>query len=740
MKQIRSTLMLALSLVAISCGGDDGAPGSAGDAGASAVVSVSNEAPNCANGGFTVSVGVDLDGDGILDESEVESTQEVCNGEQGPEGGTGSDGFNSLTRLDPVLPGCARVSAGIDNGDGADSVSGNGVLEDGEVDSSVLIGTCTGSFELSDPTPGDDDRFGSIVAILSNGNIAVADPRDDAVLENAGAVHLYDGVTLGLIASLRGDDANDGFGNRGVTALSNGNFVISTSQDDEGGQTDVGSVHLVDGQTGAIIGTPLFGNDADDRLGSGGIVELSNGNFVVSSPNDDEGGQTDVGSVRLVDGQTGMVIGVPLVGDVSEDEVGSRSPVALPNGNYVVRSPNDDEGGIVDAGAVRLVDGQTGALIGTPLVGDVENDRIGSSRVSPLPNGNYVVRSSLNDENGVINAGSAHLMDGQTGVVIGTPLIGDVENDFLGGSVTTLSNGNFVVSARFADENGLVDSGLTTLVNGATGAVIGEPLAGDDANDNLGEVVALSNGNYVVSSSSDDDSGSADVGSVRLMNGATGAPIGATLFGGAASESLGNEGVTPLPNGNFVVLSSLEDVGGNVDVGSVRLIDGATGAPIGAPFPGGATADFFNPEVVALANNNFALVAPSADDPSRSLVDAGRVQLLSGVDASPVGPALFGAVADDFFAVQISALPNNNYVLLAPFADPTGVNTGLLQLFDGTTGMARGEAFTGVDPGDLLLSSGVIVPAHGDFFILQAIGWRQGSLDSAGLVRLFFSN
>ena len=49
-----------------------------------------------------------------------------------------------------------------------------------------------------------------------------------------------------------------------------------------------------------------------------------------------------------------------LVGSTANDQVGSLGVTALNNGNYVVRSPNWDNGTVVNAGAVTWGSGTTG--------------------------------------------------------------------------------------------------------------------------------------------------------------------------------------------------------------------------------------------------------------------------------------------------------------------------------------------------------------------------------------------
>jgi len=101
---------------------------------------------------------------------------------------------------------------------------------------------------LADPTPGVNDAFGTNIVILANGNIVVTDPFDSSLA--AGAVHLYNPFTQTLISSIFGDTANDSLGRNGITALANNNFVIASIYDDEGGIVDAGSVRLVNGATG----------------------------------------------------------------------------------------------------------------------------------------------------------------------------------------------------------------------------------------------------------------------------------------------------------------------------------------------------------------------------------------------------------------------------------------------------------------------------------------------------------
>jgi OmcA/MtrC family decaheme c-type cytochrome len=116
--------------------GKDGQPGNeggTGQPGAPALMKSSDEpaGTNCPNGGTKVEVGVDKNGNGALDQDEITSTAYVCNG-------TGS---NSLvaTSAEPAGTNCewggVKIETGLD-------ANGNGVLDPSEVDAAATTFAC----------------------------------------------------------------------------------------------------------------------------------------------------------------------------------------------------------------------------------------------------------------------------------------------------------------------------------------------------------------------------------------------------------------------------------------------------------------------------------------------------------------------------------------------------------------------------------------------------------------------
>ena len=215
-----------------------------------------------------------------------------------------------------------------------------------------------------------------------------------------------------------------------------------------------------------------------------------------------------------------------LIGGNSGDLVGSGGVTALTNGNYLVRSPHWwGNGNVYFAGAVTWGNG-TGGTTGvvsasSSLVGSSANDRVGDGEVIALTNGNYLVLNSVWDNDSVVDAGAVTWGNGNGGttgaVSASNSLVGSTANDNVGGDfwgrVIELTNGNYVVISPSWDLDGThPDVGAVTWGSGSTGVAgpisASNSLVGTSENAKVGDiyldnrgVTALTNGNYVVSSS-----------------------------------------------------------------------------------------------------------------------------------------------------------------------------------------------------------------------------------------------
>jgi hypothetical protein len=231
-----------------------------------------------------------------------------------------------------------------------------------------------------------------------------------------------------------------------VTALSDGDYVVSNpSWDLVLPTTNVGAVTWVDGgsvATGVVTTTnSLVGGTANDQVGSGGVTALSNGNYVVSSPYADIGALYNAGAVTWGDGEGGVsgVISAAnsLVGGMSHETLGILPVTALRDGNYVVSSPSWNNG----AGAVAWGSGGSGVSgaisAANSLVGSFSNDQVGSGGVTALSGGDYVV-SSPYWRNGALGSAGAVTWGSRNNGVSG--LI-SAQNSVLGQKV---NGGNYI--------------------------------------------------------------------------------------------------------------------------------------------------------------------------------------------------------------------------------------------------------------------------------------------------------
>lgn len=344
-----------------------------------------------------------------------------------------------------------------------------------------------------------------------------------------------------------------------VIPLTNGNYVVSTPR--------LGAATFGDGQTG-ISGAVTEGNSLiSSRSRNTKVEALRNGNYVVINPDWSDNGQaalSGMGAVTWGNGEIGTSGQVTransLTGDQLGHEVGSGGVTTLANGNYVVNSPNWDNGQLQDAGAATLGDGIHGAIgsvaLTNSLVGSSARDHVGFVTTA-LPNGNYVVGSPDWDGQGVVDAGAATFAKGDIGVVgLVSPsnsLVGSSPDDRVGGTtfsfrapdpvglVTVLENGNFLLSSPFWDYGAIENAGAVTLIDSVSG-LVGEisatnSLVGASSDDQVGflqsggdgslfdTIKALPGGGYAIGSPSWDNDGLVNAGAITTGDG-TGSLVG----------------------------------------------------------------------------------------------------------------------------------------------------------------------------------------------------------------------
>ena len=563
------------------------------------------------------------------------------------------------------------------------------------------------------------------VDLLADNKFVVSSPFwDNGSIADAGAVTWVDGATgldgtVSASNSLVGSAANDQVGRNGVRLLTtSGNYLVGSPLWDNGAAVDAGAVTWVDGSNGHPLGAAgpgaavsasnsivggASGNEvgrtcAEASSGCLGVTELSDGDYVVSSPHWDLSAEaTNAGAVTWANGATGTaaVVGAAnsLVGSTKDDAVGEWVEPLPGSGNYVVSSPQWD-GALEDVGAVTWCPGDgtcTGAVsTANSLHGSAKDDRVG--RAGALPSGNYTVRSANWANPGVgANAGAVTWVDGSNGHPLGEAGPGaavSATNSLVGGTAgdqvgeydpVVLSNGNYVVYIPGWDSPGppaVVNAGAAVWASGTAGVAglvsAGSALHGTTQDDGLGMSVTelAGNGNYVVRAPNWDKpspDGAVDAGAATWVDGSNGYPLGEagpgaaistsnSLHGTTASDQVGSKVIWPLSNGNYVVFSPLWDAPGPPAVANVGAatwasgVSGLAGAVTTANSLHGTTGgDQVGSNGAGAAfgasqlnNGNYVVTSPLWDL-SDTVTDAGAATWVDGANGYPAGDSSPGA-------------------------------------------------------------------------------------------------
>lgn len=625
----------------------------------------------------------------------------------------------------------------------------------------TLISTMTGS-------RANDNVGNEGVTILSDGDFLVRSSLwDNGSIANASAITRCSRTsgcppTVTNVNSLVGSANGDNLGFGGITVLSSGNYVIVSPYWDKPFNSDAGAVtwcHKTNGCPPGFVSSfnSLTGSLPNDKIGIGGLYPLANGNYVIRSPwwksfTSVEGGW---GAVTWGSGTTGVTGEVTaansLVGSHGGDGVGYQIYI-LPSGNYVVSSPDWDNGTLRGAGAATFGNGNTGTngpiTAANSLIGTKQGDIVSNSGITVLTNGNYVVASSGWDNETVPEAGAVTWGSGTTGVTgdikASNSLVGTIALDGVGMRMTALTNGNYVVTSEYWHNRlgavtwGSGASGVTGPVSEAN-SLTGAPGAG------LGQyrTVPLTNGNYVVCSPFSNNNGVTFTGAATWGNGATGTTgvvsSANSLVGTSDNDRVCIGGVVALNNGNYLVVSPNWDLG---DTGAVTWGDGTTGVTGAVSSSNSLTGNYGQDSVgsggaTALANGNYVVASPLAD--TSSSADAGAVTWGNGSVGitGVVGDAnsLTGTNQNDKVGFKgITALANGNYVVASPNWQG---NTGAATWGSGSGGV-RGavtsmNSLVGSAMGDLVSDYGITALANGNYVVRSAY-WDNGPIDAAGAV------
>jgi hypothetical protein len=523
------------------------------------------------------------------------------------------------------------------------------------------------------------DQIGaSGVELLPNGNFVIQSPIWNG---RRGAATWVDGKRglageVSELNSLVGDMPNSSTG-WWVVALTNGNYVVSSPTR----SASAGAVTWCDGAIGrrgqVSSANSLVGSQAGDGV-PGSVVALPTGNYVVVSSNWNNGPILRAGAVTFGNGETGIVGAVSpensLVGSSPLDEIGAPNTngiTVLADGSYVVTSWGWDESPMNrDVGAITWgsgISGVVGPVSATnSLVGSQPGDRIGT-HTTALANGNYMVISHFSNSLRGAATWCPNGSGGCTGDYLSNvTLLGKAANDFQFAYAVALANGNAALSTlRWDSTNGDVDVGSVTWIDGQTG-LQGDldgnaSLTGKRTGDEVGTfTAALPSGNYVVGSPQWDLDVRADVGAATWQNGTRASPgpvvPANSLVGKSRGDNVG-EKIVAFEGDDYVVVSPGWDntISGVPDVGAITYCAGANSCGSGVitspslenSLTGKSTGDFAYASITHLGGSDFVVTNSGFDD--GPLHDAGAITWWSGATDAELDSSnsLLGSYAED---------------------------------------------------------------------------------------------
>ncbi len=484
-----------------------------------------------------------------------------------------------------------------------------------------------------------DDIFGTL-SILPNGNFVVANPGWNSGRGSVTFIDGLIGLTGKITKenSLVGTNINDNVGSNFASLLPNGNYIVQSSawNGNRGAVTFGDKQKPLIGEVSSE--NSLVGAYANDLVGLRNTIFLPNGNYLLVSNNGNKGAVT-FGNGNI--GVTGIVNSTnSLVGNYVNDVIGSSGIQILSNGNYLIKSGQwNNLRGAVTWGSGTL--GVTGVVSSSnSITGANPNDYVGNYNVTALENGHYVIPSmNWNSYRGAVTFGNGIV--GSSGIVSSeNSLVGTNSGDEVGsGGITDLKNDYFlVISEKWNNNRGAVTKSGTS--SRAVGLITVEnSFVGANTNDAVGSggISVLPNGNFLIKSLQWNTNRGAVTWGNSLGEIKGNVTKNNSLVGFYENDQIGSSGIKIMPNGNYLVGSwyynqrrgsltwgnSLTGITGEVDE-SNSLIGANENDNIG-------TASYGNEGITFLSNGNYLVTSSDFNNKRGAITWGSGITGVSGV-------------------------------------------------------------------------------------------------------------
>ncbi|MGV6830545.1 MAG: T9SS type A sorting domain-containing protein [bacterium] len=307
------------------------------------------------------------------------------------------------------------------------------------------------------------------------------------------------------------------------------------------------------------------GNSTMGGVQNGQAVSINAAGTIVAvgAPKHDDA-EFNVGQVTIfefINNTSWQQVGLSIVGNTEDDEIGSAISLNAAGNIVVVGAPlSDDTSGGLPSGEVKIFENVAGnwTQIGNDIDGSASNDEFGHA-VSINASGNIIAVGapffSSNDR------GLVRVYENISGVwtQVGADIVGVASSDAFGFSVDLNAAGNIVaIGASGVDATGSgTNSGEVKIFENIAGTwtQIGSAIAGESANDLSGYSISLNSAGDIVAIGSPDNS--SNRGSVRIFqnNAGTWTQLGSDIDGDTIDDRMGRS-VSLNATGNILAVGA----------------------------------------------------------------------------------------------------------------------------------------------------------------------------------------
>ena len=348
--------------------------------------------------------------------------------------------------------------------------------------------------------------------------------------------------------------------------------------------------------------------------------------------------------------------------------------------------------------------------VGMDIDGEAGGDRSGRT-VSLSKDGNVIaIGAMLNADNG-FNTGHVRVYrnENDTWVQVGNDIDGKVVDESSGSAVSLNADGSIVAIGAKRNNTSAYMAGCARVYQNVnnTWTQIGADIYGEDASDEFGEAIALSDDGSVlaVGASGNDGNGSAS-GHVRVYqnNNGTWTQIGDDIDGSASSRS--GFAVSMNSDGTRIAI-------GAYNAGEVRIYENTNGTwtQVGAAVQEGLSGDYFG--VTVALNDDGSVFAAGGTGVGGGTGEA-RVYKYDAGTWVQVGNTLSGDAPMDYYGTNISISDDGSIIAVGAHGnDINGSSSGLARVYQNVnnTWTEVGSGFYGEGAGDKL---GFAVNLSGD--------------------------